>query len=64
MVLRLVQYRMVVGESEVSRRLYREAPALLLATSGGLARLFSIESFECFFQENPRHFKGVPLSYE
>ena len=33
-------------------------------TSGGLARLFSIESFKCFFQEDPRYFKGVPLSYE
>ena len=33
-------------------------------TSGGLARLFSIESFECFFQKDPRYFKGVPLSYE
>ena len=35
-----------------------------LLTSGGLIRLFSIESFECFFQEDPRYFKGVPLSYE
>ena len=29
-----------------------------------MVRLFSIESFECFFQEDPRYFKGVPLSYE
>ena len=38
--------------------------SFLLMTSGGLACLFSIESFECFFQEDPRYFKGVPLSYE
>ena len=37
---------------------------LLLATSGGLTCLFSVESFECFFQEYPRYFKGVPLSYK
>ena len=37
---------------------------LLLVTRGGLARFFSIESFECFFQKDPRYFKGVPLSYE
>ena len=37
---------------------------LLLATSRGLVRLFSVKSFECFFQEYPRYFKGVPLSYE
>ena len=29
-----------------------------------MARLFSIESFECFFQEDPRYFKRVPLGYE
>ena len=38
--------------------------SFLLMTSGGLIRLFSIESFERFFQKNPRYFKGVPLSYE
>ena len=36
----------------------------LLATGGGLTRLFSVKSFECFFQEYPRYFEGVPLSYE
>ena len=36
----------------------------LLMTSRGLAHLFSLESFECFFQKDPRYFKGVPLSYE
>ena len=35
-----------------------------MATSGGLTRLFSVESFKCFFQEYPRYFKGIPLSYE
>ena len=64
MVLRLVRYRMVVGESKVSFVSYQEAPAFHLLTSGGLVRLFSIKSFECFFQEDPRSFKGVPLSYE
>ena len=38
--------------------------SFLLVTSGGLTRLFSIESFKCFFQKDPRYFKGVPLSYE
>ena len=38
--------------------------SFLLLASGGSARLFSVESFECFFQENPRYFKGVPLGYE
>ena len=33
-------------------------------TSGGLTHLFSVKSFECFFQKDPRYFKGVPLSYE
>ena len=64
MVLRLVRYRMVAGESEVSCSPCQEAPVFLLLTSGGSARLFSIKSFECFFQEDPRYFKGVPLSYE
>jgi hypothetical protein len=55
---------MVVGESRVSGLSYREAPVFLLTTSGGLARFFSIESFECFLQKDPRYFKGVPLSYK
>ena len=38
--------------------------SFLLATGGGLIRLFSVELFECFFQEYPHYFKGVPLSYE
>ena len=29
-----------------------------------MTRLFSVKSFECFFQEYPRYFEGVPLSYE
>jgi hypothetical protein len=33
-------------------------------TRGGLACLFSVESFECFFQEDPRYFKGIPLGHE
>ena len=33
-------------------------------TSGGLVRLLSVEPFECFFQKDPRYFKGVPLSYK
>ena len=33
-------------------------------TSGGLVRFFSVESFECFFQKDPRYFKGVPLGYK
>ena len=45
-------------------RRVRRLQFFLLMTSGGLARLFSIESFECFFQKDPRYFKGVPLSYE
>ena len=36
----------------------------LLATCGCLTSFFSVESFECFFQEYPRYFEGVPLSYE
>ena len=55
---------MVVGESGVSCLSCQEAPAFLLMTSGGLTRLFSVESFECFFQKDPCYFKGVPLSYE
>ena len=35
-----------------------------LVTRGGLTHLFSVESFECFFQKDPRYFKGVPLSYK
>ena len=38
--------------------------SFLLVTSGGLTSLFSLESFKCFFQKDPRYFKGVPLSYE
>ena len=33
-------------------------------TSGGLTCLFPIQSFECFFQKDPRYFEGVPLSYK
>ena len=33
-------------------------------TCGSLSGFFSIESFEGFFQEYPRYFEGVPLSYE
>ena len=36
----------------------------LLATCGSLTSFFSIESFKSFFQEYPRYFEGVPLSYE
>ena len=35
-----------------------------LVTSGSLIGFFSVESFEGFFQEYPRYFEGVPLSYE
>ena len=38
--------------------------SILLATSGSLTSFFSIESFKGFFQEYPRYFEGVPLSYE
>ena len=37
---------------------------LLLAACGSLTSFFSIESFKSFFQEYPRYFEGVPLSYE
>ena len=33
-------------------------------TGGGLTCFFSIKSFDGFFEEYPRYFKGVPLSYE
>ena len=36
----------------------------LLATCGGLTSLFSIESFEGFFQTYPRYFEGIPLGYK
>ena len=64
MVRWLIRYRMAVGESKVSFLLYQESPAFLLLTGGSLVCLFSIESFECFFQQDPRYFKRVPLSYE
>ena len=35
-----------------------------MATGGGLSRFFSVESFDSFFQEYPRYFKGVPLRYQ
>ena len=38
--------------------------SFLLATCGGLTGLFSIESFEGFFQKYPRYFEGVPLGYQ
>ena len=38
--------------------------SFLLATCGSLTSFFSVESFKGFFQEYPRYFKGVPLSYE
>ena len=37
---------------------------LLLATCRSSTSFFSIESFNGFFQEYPRYFEGVPLSYE
>ena len=55
---------MVVGESGVSFLSCQEAPVFLLVTGGGLTHLFSVKSFEGFFQEYPRYFEGVPLSYE
>ena len=36
----------------------------LLATCGSLTSFFSVESFKSFFQEYPRYFERVPLSYE
>ena len=54
----------MVGESKVSCLSCQRAPVFLLAASGSLACFFSVESFECFFQEYPRYFEGVPLSYE
>ena len=41
-----------------------KAPVFLLATCGGLTSFLSVESFQSFFQEYPRYFKRVPLSYE
>ena len=38
--------------------------SFLLATCGGLVGVFSVESFKSFFQEYPRYFEGIPLSYE
>jgi hypothetical protein len=40
------------------------APAFLLATCRSLTGFFSIKSFEGLFQEYPRYFEGVPLSYQ
>ena len=42
----------------------RRLQFFLLPTSGSLVRLFSVESFECFLQEDPRYFEGVPLGYK
>ena len=36
----------------------------LLATCRSLTSFFSVESFEGFFQEYPRYFEGIPLSYK
>ena len=38
--------------------------SFLLATCGGLVGIFSVKSFKSFFQEYPRYFEGIPLSYE
>ena len=37
---------------------------ILLAASRRLIDVFLIESFKGFFQEYPRYFEGVPLSYK
>ena len=37
---------------------------LLLATCGSLTSFFSVELFKGFFQESPRYFERVPLSYK
>ena len=41
-----------------------EGSSFLLVTGGSLAGFFSVESFNGFFQEYPRYFEGIPLSYE